>query len=142
MNITWALFGEAFYKKYFHESLREARELELLQLKQRFTTIAEYTGKLEELCKFSRISQGTLESYEEWKCIGYEVGLREDIKRVVAPLMMRRFFELVDTAMFVEEYARTVASSRNTHGGNSSWELDDHLGPRGQNFKKDGYTPQ
>ncbi|XP_015970619.1 uncharacterized protein LOC107494098 [Arachis duranensis] len=30
VNITWALFEEAFNKKYFHGSLREARELELL----------------------------------------------------------------------------------------------------------------
>ncbi|XP_015949202.1 uncharacterized protein LOC107474125 [Arachis duranensis] len=33
VNITSTFFEEAFYKKYFHESLREARELELLQLK-------------------------------------------------------------------------------------------------------------
>ncbi|XP_057739890.1 uncharacterized protein LOC130956994 [Arachis stenosperma] len=142
VNITWALFGEAFYRKYFHKSLREARELELLQLKQGSMTIAEYTSKFEGLCRFSRISQGTPKSYEEWKYIGYEVGLREDIRRAVAPLMMRRFSELVDTARFVEENARTVAPSRNTHGENSRRELDDHLGPRGQNFKKDGHTPQ
>ncbi|XP_016199536.1 uncharacterized protein LOC107640536 [Arachis ipaensis] len=42
VNITWALFEEAFYRKYFHGSLREARELELLQLKQGSMTIAEY----------------------------------------------------------------------------------------------------
>ncbi|KAL4371732.1 hypothetical protein AHAS_Ahas06G0195200 [Arachis hypogaea] len=142
MNITWALFEEAFYKKYFHGSLREAREFELLQLKQGSMTIVEYTSKFEELCRSSRISQGTPESYEGWKCVRYEVGLREDIRRVVTPLEMRRFSELVGKAKVVEEYAKTVASSRNTHGGNTSKEHDDHLGPRGQNFKKDGHTPQ
>ncbi|XP_015934895.1 uncharacterized protein LOC107460978 [Arachis duranensis] len=65
VNITWALFGEAFYRKYFHELLREARELELLQLKQGSMTIAEYTSKFEGLYRFSKISQGTLESCEE-----------------------------------------------------------------------------
>ncbi|XP_016168563.1 uncharacterized protein LOC107611116 [Arachis ipaensis] len=52
-------------KKYLHESIREARELELLQLKQGSMTIAEYTSKFEELCRFSRISQGTPESFED-----------------------------------------------------------------------------
>ncbi|XP_057756171.1 uncharacterized protein LOC130975383 [Arachis stenosperma] len=64
VNITWALFEGAFYKKYFLESLREAKELELLQLKQGSMTIAEYTSKFEELCRFSRISQATSGSYE------------------------------------------------------------------------------
>ncbi|XP_057719882.1 uncharacterized protein LOC130934316 [Arachis stenosperma] len=30
MDITWELFQTAFYNKYFYESIREARELELL----------------------------------------------------------------------------------------------------------------
>ncbi|KAL4330260.1 hypothetical protein AHAS_Ahas13G0382300 [Arachis hypogaea] len=72
MNITWALFEEAFYKKYFLESIKEARELEFLQLKQRSMNIAEYTSKFEKFCKFSRISKGAPESYEGWKCIKYE----------------------------------------------------------------------
>ncbi|XP_016185553.1 uncharacterized protein LOC107627214 [Arachis ipaensis] len=142
VEITWALFQEACYKKYLRESMREARELELLQLKQESMTIAEYTSKFEELCKFSRISQGTPESNKGLKCVKYEVGLRGDIRRAMAPLETRRFSELVDNARVVEEYARTVASSRDSHGGDSSRERDDYLGPRGQNFKRDGHTPQ
>ncbi|XP_016192453.1 uncharacterized protein LOC107633327 [Arachis ipaensis] len=124
------------------ESIKEARELEFLQLKQGSMTIAEYTSKFEELCKFLRISKGAPESYEGWKCVKYEVGLREDIRRAVAPLETMRFSELVDNARVVEEYAKTVASSRDTHEGHTSRERDDYLGPRGQNFKKDGHTTQ
>ncbi|KAL4343919.1 hypothetical protein AHAS_Ahas11G0126500 [Arachis hypogaea] len=54
----------AFYKKYFHKPIREARELEFLRLKQGSMTVAEYTSKFEELCRFSKISQGAPESYE------------------------------------------------------------------------------
>ncbi|XP_016168911.1 uncharacterized protein LOC107611510 [Arachis ipaensis] len=142
VSITWALFREAFYKKYFFESIKEVRELEFLQLKQGSMTIAEYTSKFEELCKFSRMSKGAPESYEGWKCVKYEVGLREDIRRAVAPLETRRFSELVDNVRVVEEYAMTVASSKDIHGGNISRERDDYLGPKGQNFKKDGHIPQ
>ncbi|KAL4381675.1 hypothetical protein AHAS_Ahas04G0157200 [Arachis hypogaea] len=119
VNITWALFEGAFYKKYFLESLREAKELELLQLKQGSMTIAEYTSKFEELCR----AEGS-------------------VRLVMSPLEIRRFSELVDKARVVEEYAKTVSSSRNTLGGNTSRELDNYLGPREQNFKKDGHTPQ
>ncbi|XP_016206523.1 uncharacterized protein LOC107646896 [Arachis ipaensis] len=72
--------------------------------------------------KFSRISQGTPESYEGWKCIKYEVGLREDIRRVMARLEIRRFSELVDKARIIEEHAKLVASSKDTPGENTSRE--------------------
>ncbi|KAL4373477.1 hypothetical protein AHAS_Ahas05G0085700 [Arachis hypogaea] len=32
-DIPWDIFQTAFYKKYFHESVREAKKLELMQLK-------------------------------------------------------------------------------------------------------------
>ncbi|XP_020992043.1 uncharacterized protein LOC110278175 [Arachis duranensis] len=110
MERTLLTQHEAFYRKYFHGSLREARELELLQLKQGSTTIVEYISKFKELYRFSRISQGTSGSCEGWKCIKYKVGLREDIRRTVAPLEMRIFSELVDTTRVVEEYARTCGN--------------------------------
>ncbi|XP_016164943.1 uncharacterized protein LOC107607506 [Arachis ipaensis] len=71
VDISWMLFQETFYKKYFHESIKEAMELEFLRLKQGSMTVLEYTSKFEELCRFLRISQGAPESYEGWKCIKY-----------------------------------------------------------------------
>ncbi|KAL4315859.1 hypothetical protein AHAS_Ahas15G0227200 [Arachis hypogaea] len=60
----------------------------------------------------------------------------------VAPMEIRVFSDLVNKARVVEEYAKTVAISKDTHGGNTNRGRDDYLGPRGQNFKKDGQTPQ
>ncbi|KAL4329873.1 hypothetical protein AHAS_Ahas13G0343600 [Arachis hypogaea] len=54
-NIPWDVFQTAFYKNYFPESVREARELELLQLKQGSLSVANYTSRFEELCTFSRV---------------------------------------------------------------------------------------
>ncbi|XP_016173925.1 uncharacterized protein LOC107616487 [Arachis ipaensis] len=51
-------FRTEFYKKYFPNSVRTAKELELLQLKQGQKTVAEYTNIFEELCRFSKICQG------------------------------------------------------------------------------------
>ncbi|RYR53470.1 hypothetical protein Ahy_A06g028613 [Arachis hypogaea] len=51
---------------------------------------------------------------------------------------IRIFSDLVNKERVVKENAKTVASSRDTHGVNTSRECDNHLGPRGQNLKKNG----
>ncbi|RYQ89914.1 hypothetical protein Ahy_B09g096314 [Arachis hypogaea] len=56
----------------------------------------------------------------------------------VAPIEIRIFSDLVNKARVAEEYAKAVASSRDTHGGNASRERDNYLEPRRQNFKKYG----
>ncbi|XP_016168339.1 uncharacterized protein LOC107610865 [Arachis ipaensis] len=53
--ITWDAFQVKFYKKYFPNSARTAKELELLQLKQGAISVSEYTDKFEELFRFSRM---------------------------------------------------------------------------------------
>ena len=45
----------AFYKKNFPTFIRNAKEMEFMQLYQGAKSIAEYTVKFEELCKFSTI---------------------------------------------------------------------------------------
>ncbi|XP_057760401.1 uncharacterized protein LOC130980772 [Arachis stenosperma] len=48
----------AFYKKYFPESARETKEMELMQLKQGSLSVADYTSRFEELCRFSKYAKG------------------------------------------------------------------------------------
>ncbi|XP_072054957.1 uncharacterized protein [Arachis hypogaea] len=86
--------------------------------------------------KVLKNKSGYSEFYEGWKCVKYEVGLREDMRRAVAPLEIRRFSELVDNVRVVEEYVKTVASSRDIHGGNTSRERNDYLGPRGTELQE------
>ncbi|XP_057728769.1 uncharacterized protein LOC130944456 [Arachis stenosperma] len=57
-DVPWDVFQTAFYKKYFPESAREAMEIKLMQLKQGFLSVADYTSKFEEFCRFSRVCQG------------------------------------------------------------------------------------
>ena len=57
-HINWEVFKVAFYVKYFLISVRYAKELEFMQLRQGGKSIAEYTAKFEELHKFSTIYQG------------------------------------------------------------------------------------
>ncbi|RYR72784.1 hypothetical protein Ahy_A02g006996 [Arachis hypogaea] len=51
---------------------------------------------------------------------------------------VRIFSDLVNKARVVEENAKTVVSSKDTYGVNTSRERDNNLGPRGQNLKKHG----
>ncbi|XP_016206335.1 uncharacterized protein LOC107646681 [Arachis ipaensis] len=92
--ISWKLFQIEFYKKYFPSSVRNAKELELLQLKQGQMTVTEYTSRFEKLYCFSRICQGAPEDFAEWKCIKYKGGLRSDILSFVVPMDIRVFLNL------------------------------------------------
>ncbi|KAL4373531.1 hypothetical protein AHAS_Ahas05G0091100 [Arachis hypogaea] len=100
--ITWDAFQVEFYKKYFPNSARTAKELELLQLKQGAMSVSEYTDKFEELFRFSRMCQGAPGDFEEWKCIKYEGGLWSDILSSVAPMEIRTFSELVNKSRIAE----------------------------------------
>ena len=53
--INYEIFNMTFYEKYFPTSVRNAKELEFMQLRQGWKSIVEYTAKFEELCKFSTI---------------------------------------------------------------------------------------
>ncbi|KAL4381180.1 hypothetical protein AHAS_Ahas04G0107700 [Arachis hypogaea] len=132
----------AFYKKYFPESAREAKEMELMQLKQCSLMVADYTSKFKELCRFSRVCQGALKTYKSWKCIKYQRGLKDNIMTAVAHMKIHTFSYLVNKARVVEEYAKTVAASKETHGGNYSRGRGKYFHPRGPSFKRGGYAPQ
>nr|XP_025611556.1 uncharacterized protein LOC112704909 [Arachis hypogaea] len=92
--------------------------------------------------RFSRICQGTPESYEGWKCIKYQGSLRENIMSTVAPLEIQRFSELVNKARVVEDCAKKAALARDTRGGNNNRGCGKHFQPRAYNFKRGGHAPQ
>ncbi|XP_016195613.1 uncharacterized protein LOC107636630 [Arachis ipaensis] len=59
--VPWEVFRTEFYKKYFPSSARNAKELELLQLKQGQMTIEEYTNRVfSELVNKSRVDKECL----------------------------------------------------------------------------------
>ncbi|XP_057744988.1 uncharacterized protein LOC130962844 [Arachis stenosperma] len=60
----------------------------------------------------------------------------------VAPLEISTFSDLVNKARVVEEYAKTMAATKDTHGGSSSRGHGKYFHPRGQSFKRGGYVPQ
>ncbi|XP_057740183.1 uncharacterized protein LOC130957331 [Arachis stenosperma] len=111
--VPWNAFQLEFYKKYFPNSVKIAKELELLQLKPGQIYVSKYTNKFEELCHFSKICQRVLGDFEEWKCIKYEGGLRGDILSSVGPMEVRVFSDLVNKSRVAEECLKKAAIERN-----------------------------
>ena len=107
---TWDMFKEAFYQKYFHASVRNAKELKFMQLRQGSKSVPKYIVKFEELWKFSTIYQQNPD--EAWKCIKFEGRLREDILIAVGPMEIRDFPTLVNKCRLVEDCNRKLAAAK------------------------------
>ncbi|XP_057734234.1 uncharacterized protein LOC130949571 [Arachis stenosperma] len=137
-DIPWDSFRDEFYKKYFPRAARDAKEMELMLLKQGDMTIAEYARKFADLCHFSKICQGNLADFEEWKCLKFEGGLREELMNFVVPLEIRNFAELVNKSKLVEECSKKVAIARANRKEASRRDFIRDLAPEGRNFKANG----
>ncbi|XP_020999525.1 uncharacterized protein LOC110281537 [Arachis duranensis] len=141
-DIPWNTFKDEFYKKYFPRAARDAKEMELVQLKQGDMTIAKYARNFDDLCYFSKICQGDPADLEEWKCLKFEGGLCVDLMSSIVSLEIRNFAELVNKSKLVEECIKKVTVAKVSRQGfpprnyNSySWQ------PRRINFKTPG-VPQ
>jgi len=94
---TWANFRIHFLEKYFPDTARQDREAEFLALQQGDMSVQEYINKFEHLARYS--SQNMT---EEWRCLTFERGLKHELKKVVTPLIERRFPVLVEQAKSAE----------------------------------------
>ncbi|XP_052734205.1 uncharacterized protein LOC128196732 [Vigna angularis] len=96
--ITWDLFKKKFYKEYFPDTLRYAKEVEFLELVQGNMSVSEYTDRFKHLLRFN-----TMKVDEEWQCRKFENGLRGDIKLLVRGHRLREFPALVEMARDMEK---------------------------------------
>ncbi|XP_057719599.1 uncharacterized protein LOC130934029 [Arachis stenosperma] len=107
-DIPWDTFRDEFYKKYFPRAARDAKEMELMQLKQGDMTIAEYAR------------------------------LREELMNSVVPLEIRNFAELVNKSKLVEECSKKLAIARASRREDLQRDFVQNLAPQGHNFKAIG----
>ncbi|MED6154696.1 hypothetical protein PIB30_115154, partial [Stylosanthes scabra] len=50
--------------------------------------------------------------FEEWKCIKYEGGLREELLTFVGPMEIRNFAELVNKSQLAEDCTKKLVAAR------------------------------
>ncbi|XP_027351223.1 uncharacterized protein LOC113862333 [Abrus precatorius] len=95
--ITWAVFRSSFLGKFFPSHVRASKEREFLNLVQGNSSVYEYAIQFERLYRFN--CHPTL---EEWRCQRFSDGLRTDIKRILIPLRIMEFADLVNQATIIE----------------------------------------
>ena len=113
-EITWNVFRDAFYQKYFPPSVCNAKELEFMQLRHGNSPVSKYIAKFEELCKFFTIYQCNPD--EASKCVKFEGRLREDILVAIGPIEIRDFPTLENKCRPVEDCNRKLATTKSTSG--------------------------
>ena len=91
--MTWADFRIGFLEKYFLDSVKQDKEAEFLALQQGNMSVQEYVNKFEHLARY--YSQAIT---EEWRCFKFERGLKHELKKVITPMIERRFSVLVEQA--------------------------------------------
>ena len=109
--IPWEVFKKHFLDNYFPVDLRKKRAREFLDLKQGVMSVGEYTAKFNELVQYWQHygEAGT----EGELCNQFEHGLREDIRKVVCPMQLTSFNQLVVKSRISEE---TIEEERRVSG--------------------------
>jgi hypothetical protein len=97
--VTWKIFKDEFYRKYFPESVQRKMELEFLQQKQEKKTVTEYEIEFSRLANYAPIYAKD----DEAKAKRFVQGLRQPIKAQVEVFEMKSFRDVANKALTVEQ---------------------------------------
>ncbi|MED6109378.1 hypothetical protein PIB30_031993, partial [Stylosanthes scabra] len=106
-----------------------------MQFRQGGLSLDDYVRKFEDLCRFSQICKGDPASFESWKCMKFEAGLRDEIQLQVSSSRTRNFAEMVEQCQRVDECCRRLAVARNARSNMPSRNFSRRFAPQGRNFK-------
>ncbi|XP_043705294.1 uncharacterized protein LOC122655127 [Telopea speciosissima] len=97
--ITWVRFVGAFYKSYFPNSVKVAKEAEFLQLTQGLDTVMTYKKKFEDLSMFAPEQVDT----EEKKVRRFLGGINTVLRGPISIFNLTSYAELIEKALTLEE---------------------------------------
>ena len=80
--LTWIIFLDAFYEKYFPESVQDEKEVEFMELIQGNKTVLQYEAKFTKLARFA----SHVVSNDVRKAKKFQRGLRPSIRTRMAAL--------------------------------------------------------
>ncbi|GFY81125.1 hypothetical protein Acr_01g0009340 [Actinidia rufa] len=98
-GMDWARFKVIFREKFVPRAVQNAKCSEFEHLKQLGTTIADYEGSFTNLAE----NAPHLVATDEMRARRFENGLRHEIKRVIRPLVLPTYAEVLDRAIIVEQ---------------------------------------
>ena len=97
--IVWSQLREAFYKKYFHDSVQQKKVGEFVRLEHGNLNMAQYEAKFTELSRF--VPQ--LIDTEEKKTLKFQDGLKPYLKNKISILKLSVYSKVVDKALIAEK---------------------------------------
>ena len=92
-------FREAFYKKYFPDSIRRQKVGEFVRLKQRNLIMAQYEAKFTELSHFAP----QLIATKETNTVKFQDELKPYLKNKISILKLSVYLQLVDKALIAKK---------------------------------------
>ncbi|GFY91063.1 hypothetical protein Acr_07g0012590 [Actinidia rufa] len=98
-GMNWARFKVIFREKYVPRALQNAKCAEFEHLKQTRKPIAEYEAAFTNLAEYAPHLVAT----DEMRARRFEDGLRYEIKRVIRPLVLPTYADVLDRTIIVEQ---------------------------------------
>ncbi|XP_024031838.1 uncharacterized protein LOC112094627 [Morus notabilis] len=98
-GLTWEQFETLFNKQYFPQSYRDEKALEFMSLLQGDMSVREYEAKFNDLSRFAP----SLVEFEHLRCLKFEKGLKNSVRRSLVALRIQNFRDLVSAATRVEQ---------------------------------------
>ncbi|GFY82625.1 hypothetical protein Acr_02g0008650 [Actinidia rufa] len=98
-GMNWARFKVIFREKYVPRALQNAKCAEFEHLKQTGKPIVEYEAAFTNLAEYAPHLVAT----DEMRVRRFEDGLRYEIKRVIRPLVLPTYADVLDRAIIVEQ---------------------------------------
>ncbi|XP_028803936.1 uncharacterized protein LOC114759003 [Neltuma alba] len=100
-TVTWEVFLEQFYEKYFSRSVRDEREAKFLTLKQKDDEpFDEYLAKFIRLSHYS--SYLRYRDDKRWTTEKMVRGLRPSLREMIAPRQFEQFNKAVEACRITE----------------------------------------
>ncbi|XP_028800477.1 uncharacterized protein LOC114755776 [Neltuma alba] len=125
-EVTWEVFLEQFYEKYFPRSVRDEREVEFLTLKQKNNEpFDKYLARFIRLSHYS--SYLRYQEDERWMTEKMVRGLRPFLREMIAPRQFEQFNKVVEACRITESSLNhhlmvktTPRAEKGGQGGTSS----------------------
>ncbi|XP_024019523.1 uncharacterized protein LOC112091040 [Morus notabilis] len=114
-GMTWEQFKVIFNEQNFPQSYRDEKVMEFMSLLQGDMSVREYEAKFNDL---SRFAPSLVES-EHLKCLKFEKGLKNSVRRPLVALRIQNFQDLVAAATSVEQDNLSYQQSKEAAGRDS-----------------------
>ena len=98
LQVSWEMFREKFYEKYYPEDTRDQLEIQFLTLRQGDRSVVEYEREFDRLSKFATKHVTDPESKRK----RFIVGLRAELRGQVRALQPGTYADALTTALALD----------------------------------------